>query len=328
MNLSALLVDLYGDLRYTSTPPAATIARLTRYLNRTQRELLSLPGLSRLRDDTLPIVTTANQAQCGLPQVVARLQAIVDRTNNYRLLQVPLSELRSSDPSQTFLGGPPVRYAVVGERHVQQQPAAACELFVDIGTSTYTASTILVYVEGIRSDGSLVTITKTLNVTLPTQSLATTETAIIAVTKFYLKATSVPTTPQATILRSVSGVGTELARIGVGQTNARYLTVEWSPIPTGASTFYADVTRHINELVEANDEPFLPPDLHYVLTLGARAKEYEYLDDARKASALAEYRAGQIALKSWILNDGDRIASLRPIRRGFSSLGPMYPAGS
>jgi hypothetical protein len=327
VNLTALLADLYGDLRYTATPPAATTARLTRYLNRTQRELLTLPGLSRLRDLTVAITTVSNQPQSSLPLAVARIQTIVDRANNHVLDQVPLRELRDTDPAQNFIGGPPLRYAVVGERHVAQQPAAACELFVDFTGGTFADLTV--NVEGIRSDGSLVAITKVCVVGTPTQSLATTETAIVAVTKYYLAPFTVnPSVPVPVILRSVSGAGTELARIPVGQTYARYLTVEWSPTPTTAVPLFVDCTRQVLDLILAGDEPLVPPDFHYVVALGARVKEYEFISDTRIAGARLDYDTGKRALRSWVLNDGDRVVSLRSVNRGWSQLGGQYPAGS
>jgi hypothetical protein len=53
------------------------------------------------------------------------------------------------------------------------------------------------------------------------------------------------------------------------------------------------------------------------------------LDDSRAAAAKADYRVAHASLKSYVLNDGDALASLRPRTPGaWSMLGGNYPAGS
>src|SRR5437899_10785194 len=115
MNLSAILSDAYRRLRYQPAPPATTTTRLTAMANETHRDVLSMPGLTKLRDDVIPVTLSANARQ-GLPPIIGRIHAITDRTNNYKLEQVPLAELRLDDPSQAFTGGFALRYAVVGQQ--------------------------------------------------------------------------------------------------------------------------------------------------------------------------------------------------------------------
>src|SRR5712691_6137428 len=109
MNFSAILADSYRRLRYPSSPPAATTTRLTAFLNETHRDILTLPGLTKLRDRVWPVTLSANARQ-GLPPIIGRIHAITDRANNYKLDGVPLGELRLDDPAQAFTGGFALRY--------------------------------------------------------------------------------------------------------------------------------------------------------------------------------------------------------------------------
>lgn len=322
LTLTTLLTDLYSELRYAASTPTSVTDRLTRYLNRTHRELLTIPGMTRLRDDTFPITTVANQAQSGLPPAISRIQGIVDRVNNHKLKQVPLEQLRLMDPSQAFVAGYPLRYAVVGERHVQTQPAAATGVWAV--SSSASDTTQKVYLETILTGGYInypSSVFVTLNGTTRVQFGARTD--IINVSKFYLDLTGAV---GFVSLFDAAVAGNELARIPPQQTYARYLTVEWHPIPTTAQVLYVDATRQVIDLVNGGDEPLIPSDFHYVMHLGALAKEYTFLDDSRAAQARADYAAGMRALKSWVGNDGDRLASLRSIPRGWSPLGSSFPA--
>lgn len=320
MNFGALLADSYSRLRYAASPVASIVARVKRHANESHRELLALPGMMRLREDTIVISAAANQARTGLPPAVGRIRYVVDRTNNRRLGRVSLNELRLTDPGRVSTSGQPERYAEVGWRAVAIQPANASELFVD---STAAGDTGTVYIEGIRSNGSPVILSKVMTGTTAV-SISTTETGIVEVTKFYL---SVAAVGEVTLLED-TGTGTELARIGIGQTYSRYLTVEWDPIPTAATTLYVDYIRNVLDLVQDTDEPLLPPDFHYLMGLKVRMKEYEVTNDTRGRDLKPELDKGIAAMRSWVLNDGDTVMSLRATRSSFSSLGPTYPAGS
>jgi hypothetical protein len=50
------------------------------------------------------------------------------------------------------------------------------------------------------------------------------------------------------------------------------------------------------------------------------------LDDSRLVQADADYRRGIAALKSWVLNNGDQLASLRPLVPHWNNLGSQYPS--
>jgi len=321
MTFTQILADCYRWLGFQTTPATAVQTRVKAFVNETHRELLTLPGMARLRDDTLAITTTANTARTALPKAVERIRAITDHTNNWRLRQIPLSDLRTQDPGRQWTGSYPERYAVVGWRQVAVQPSDASAVYAKSTAAGDTTQTL--FVEGVRSGGAVSTASVTLTGT--TAAAVGSISDFVEITKCYLSATAAG---EVTLLED-SGAGTELARISIGDTDARYLTVEWDPIPTGAVTEYVDYTRNILDLVNDGDVPLLPVDFHRLLVLGVRKKEYELRDDDRYREVSAEYDRGVIALRSWVLNDADAIASLRVVPRGaVSQLGSAFPAGS
>jgi hypothetical protein len=321
MTFGEILSTEYELLRLPAAPPAATIARIKSNINKTHRKLLRTPGISRLRDDVMPITAFAGVARSGLPPVVSRIRGITDRTNNVPLGQVSLADLRLMNASGSFTSGYPTRFAVVGYRPVQLQPTAATGLWAV--SSAAGDTTQAVFVQTITTGGYQYSDTKTLNGVTRVQIGATVRTDHEQVTRFYLSAACVGYIS----LYTASSGGTELARLEPGLTTQHYLTVEWFPVQTGDATEYVDYTRNIPELVQAFDEPLIPLDFHELLGLGARIKEYELLDDDRIVSAKAEYREIEAALKTYVLNDGDQISSLRPRVGGRpSAFGSNYPS--
>jgi hypothetical protein len=323
MNLTSLLTTIYSELRYTASPPAAVVTRLTSFLNSAYRDVLSTPGLERLRDSVMPITAQANIARVGLPPIVGRVLKVVDRTNNHKLWQVPLGELRRDDPAQSFTGGYPLRYAVIGDQAVVRQPAttglwAASTAAGDTTQHAFVESYLTGgYPQLEISAGTLLTGTARVQIG--------TRTDHIEVTKFYLDAVGAGFVS----LYDAAAAGNELVRLAIGQTYARVLTLEWWPIPTQDTTEYVDYTRIIQDLVKGTDEPIIPADFHDTLIDGVKAREYGYLDDAqREARARVNYDNGIKQILNWVMNDGDRIASFRRQAPRWSSLGPTYPAGS
>lgn len=328
MNLTSILADGYRRLRYTTAPPAAITTRLTAYVNEVHRELLTMPGMSKLRDDTLPWTVTANQSRQGLPPIVARIRGMTDRLNNQQLDQVPLGELRQDDPGQMFTGGFALRYAVIGERHTAIQPTiTGSGLWI---ASSDTSDTKTVAVEAARLGGfqfyDAITTSLAGTTRVSVKSINTTAalTDYIEVDRFYVTSTTAAA-GYVSLYDAVTS-GNELARIPIGSTFARYLTVELWPTPTTAYTVYVDYTRVIPELINGTDEPLLPTDFHDIIGLGIRAREYEFLDDSRAAVARADYLTRKKALMSWMLNDGDKLSSLRPTQSRWNRLGPTYPS--
>lgn len=317
MNLGSILASLYRDFGYPASPPPVITTRLTAFINRAHRETMTLPELSRLRVSTTLATITANTARTGLPADVLRVLGITDRTNQIKLAEVPLASLRLTDPGQANTGSYPWRFAVIGNQATQLQPATTGLWAVSSSASDTTQT---VAVEGLLTGGypfvpAVTTLTGTTRVAIGSR------TDYIEVTKFYLSSAGVGFVS----LYDAVSAGNELARIPIGDTYSRYQAIEWYPIPTSSTPEYVDFERRIFDLVASTDEPLLPVDFHDVLELGAKVCEYEQLKDSYAVSARQAYTARQSALKSWVMNDGDRIASLRPTRLGWNRLGGTYP---
>lgn len=320
MTLAQLQQDLYRRLGYANPPGDTSVTtRLTAFVNQTHRQVLTRAGFSRLRDDTITLASVASQAVYALPPVVAKILHVTDRTNTRPLEERDLGWLRSVDPGLTSLGGPSSVYVPLGLQPVAVQPSAAAELFIK---STAAGDTNNAYLEGFRTGGYPVSLGPIAMTGVTAKSFSTTIVDLELITKLYLSAAAVGTVT----VHSVSGAGTELARIPIGQLFARYQGVHLWPTPSGVVTYHVDCVRVIPELSVATDEPLLPEDFHSLLVDGALIKEWTKKDDlSRRQAAQVDFELGIAALRHWLLANPETVASLRPLRRGFSSLGPMYP---
>jgi hypothetical protein len=324
MNLTDCLSDLYSFFHYTTTPPAAVTTRLTRFLNDVQREILTKPGLLRLRDSVTPITATANVARSGLPPIVSRINGITDRTNNRPLYETTVQAIRRLDPAQVNSSAAPECWAPAGYVEVQFQPAAGGSGLWAVSSSA-ADTTQTAYIETVTVGGYPYRDTKALNGATRVQFGAVVRTDHIEVTRFYIGATAAGYIS----LFNAAAAGTELARIEPGKTFARYDAVEWFPMASADATLYCDFTRTITNLVNAFDEPLLPDDFHKVVVDGAMQAECLFINDARYAACASEYRAGLDRLEDWVMNDGARITTMRPMRRARSSLSGLstqYPS--
>jgi hypothetical protein len=316
MNLTALLAELYRRCDYTSAPPTAITTRLTSHLNITHRQILGTPGLDTLRDDTITFASVANQAMYGLPPAIARIEAITDRTTMLRLRQRALLDIRASDPGLVQTG-PSESFIVRGWQQVATQPAAATGLWA---VSTSASDTQSCYIETVRTGGyarvgAAVALTGTTRVQLGTL------TDHIEVDKFYVSTAAVG----AISLYDAVNAGTELARIPIGGTYARYLGIQLYPTPASAITYYVDYLRTIADMVNGTDEPLLPDDFHWVLLEGALMKEWTKLDDARRTVSERDYTKGMSALKYFMNCPADFLPSRKDRVTERSRFGAWYP---
>lgn len=319
MTFLEILQDSYRRLGFSASPATDVQTRFKAFANEAHRSILSDPDLTRLRDGSTTFASVADQFEYGLTPAAIRIASITERTNDRELVEMALSELRSLDPALTATGDP-YAYIRLGLSGVALQPSAAAELFVKstaAGDTTQTA-----YVEGFTTGGyprsASVTLTGATAVTL-SASITTWE----RVTKFYLSAVGAG----VVTLHQDSGAGTELARLGIGQTLARYLGIQLYPTPSQAITYYVDGQVAVTDLVNDTDEPLLPEDFHDLIGLGIRVKEYEKTDDKRIMLARQEYNARRNALRYWVISSGDA-ARQRGGRHGFSTLGGWYPRGT
>lgn len=276
--LNAIEQDIYRRLGFnTSSVDTATQTRIRAFINETQNEILSEPGMESLLYDTITFASVASTPTYALPQAVARIRDIYDTANRFVLLPGSLDWYRQAYPAPTLVTGLSDRWVDLGMTAVAKQPSAAAQLFVK---STSAGDTQSVFIEGYRTGGYFTSETITANGVTAVGS-ATTD--YIEVTKFYLSSVAVGT---VTLLEA-SGVGTELARIAIGRTHARYRTIALAICPSSAVTYTVDYERDVQDMANANDEPVLPPRFHRILGIGARMREYE------KQQQMDRYRAAQ-----------------------------------
>lgn len=318
MTYGTVLAELYRRLGYAATPAAAVTTRLAAFLNTSHRQILSTPGLDRLRDDTVTFASVVDRTQYGLPQSIQRIQAITDRTNDRHLHLRSLDWIRSVDPGLDQTGTPEY-YAPIGIQAVALQPSNASEIFVD---STAAGDTGTAYLEGIRTGGYF----RALNVTMTgvtAVSFAAAITDFVEITKFYISAAAVGT---VTLLEDVEG-GTELARIPIGQTFSRYQGLQLWPTPSAAVTYFVDYTRNIPDLSVTNDEPLLPEDFHWLLVEGSLIKEWTKKDDLmRREAAQADYNRGLSDLKYAVMCPAEFLPARSQAAIAANRLGANYPA--
>lgn len=320
MTRAQLLTELARRLNKNTTLDTATQDRLLGFLNEVHRELLSLPGMQRLRDDTLTFASVASQARYALPWV-PKVNRIFETTNDRVLEPMTLATYRDLDPDADNTTGTPSHWVWVGQSPVAKQPANASSLFVKSSAAGDTTQTA--YLEG-EIDGGY---PRTASVTLTGTTAVNFSSSIsdwVRVTKFYLSAA-----PAGYVtLHEDSGSGTEMARIHIGQTSQRYLLLNLYPTPSGVVTYTADVVLGITDLAQSNDEPRLPLDFHDLLVAGAMVREYEKTEDSRLQVSMARYEDRKRDLLYWLHTTGLNDARTNEMVRGRSRLGPWYSAGT
>lgn len=326
MNLRDIKRDVFRALnKNVSVPNAETDARITMWINKRHRMILR--KFPQLRDDVLTFDSVASQQDYAIAEHgIARINRIWDTDNDQLLEQRSLDWLRIEDPDPTT--GTSTIWIPMSYTQVHTQPSNASAVYVD---STSASDTARCYVEGFITGGyrqkAEVTMTGTTAVQVGSVS------TYIQIDKFYI---SEQAAGIVTLHEDASG-GTELSRIGIGDTYAKYLTFLLWPTPSAVVTYNLDVTRSVDDMANALDEPLLPLDFHDLLTIGARLDEYEHTDDARRRMAEVEWDEGLKDLTRWMvahpsvrlnLNAERGWASWKRAWTGQSRLGSQFPAGS
>lgn len=325
MTFAAILAQCYDRLNYQSTPSsAAVIARIKGFVNETQQELAGDPALTSLMRGSITFASVAAQQTYGVPPVIARVMAMRELTTKRKLWPKSLGWYRTVAPDPSTMSGTPAYYVMLGPQAVAKQPSAASELFAKSTSASDTAVHVLA--EVIRSgSGQPQLIDVTLNGTTAV-TLGATVTDIVEVRDWYLSVAAVGTVT----LTQTSGIGTELARIGIGQLRSRYELVALYPTPASAITYLVDYEIDASDLVQDTDEPYwLPSRFHRLLATGARAKEYEKTKDDRLTSALSMFERERNHLLAYVNNPPDS-GVLLPVAEGvgISDLVGQYPAGT
>ena len=319
MTFNAIELDVFRRLNFQDSPASAVKTRIDGFINQRHRRILAMPGLSRLRDDNLTFASVASQAIYAMGPAVSRIKAIYDATTNQlKLTERTLQWLRTVDPRLNE-SGTPEAWIPLSIKQTQKQPSAACDLHV-ISTSASDGAGVTCFVEYTRTGGYRASTSHALN---GLTDVALTSTGdVIEVDKFYLSTNAVGT---VTLLDGLAG--NVLATIPIGQEYARYLTIQLWPTPSAVVTYNVDYTREIFDMSNSTDEPLLPPDFHYLLSVGARLDEYEKMNDERLPVAQREWDLGISKLRNYVLNSPDYV--IVPGGQpgvAWSTFGPNYPA--
>lgn len=321
MTLSDLLADLYRRFGYASSPATEVTTRFTALLNETQAEILSRPGLASLLNGSLTFASVASTPSYALPQGIARLKSLYETTNDTFLTPRSLDWYRRAYPDPTAITGIPDHYVDLGFTGIAVQPSNASSIFVD---STAAGDTGTAYLEGYRTGGYFVSKSVTMTGTTAV-NISTAITDWVYLTKFYISTAAVG---EVTLHEDASG-GTELARIPLGQTYARYRQIALAPTPSSVITYTCDFEWDPQNMANATDEPLLPPRFHRLIGLGARAKEYEKKDSDRYVVAKREFDQGISDLIYFVASQavGEPVMGRGQVRRP-SQLGAYFPSGS
>jgi len=129
-------------------------------------------------------------------------------------------------------------------------------------------------------------------------------------------------------LHGDSGLLTTLAQIRIGAYRPYYFVLLLYPTPAAVTTYTMDSTREIVDMTEDTDEPFLPPDFHDLLSMGARMDEYEKTDDGRFKVASAEFQQKYKALQFFLQGRASSRYIPRGMRgaQGVNNVGGWYEA--
>lgn len=328
MNLDTLEQTLYDRLGFASTPQAAVVRRLRSHLNQTQRAILRRRPMAAYRRSILTFTSVANSPFAVLPQAVTRIFAIQDRTNQRNLDEISLGALRDLDPGLTQSSSFPYAYVLMNPSSaVIQQPTVAGAIYV---TSTVAGDdgTKTVRVEGIVTGGYPRIDSVALNGAAVVQIGISTGWINLRKISISLTSGAGPTTALGNISILGGAAGAELLSvIPPGRSLPRYSQIQLFPVPTGLSTYYADVELHIEDLATDSDEPLIPEDFHEILIEGALMREFEGQEENPLYDrAKIRYREVWVELCQHAARSADQDAEMISTR--WSQLGPYFPAGS
>lgn len=299
----------------TSSVDTATQTRIRHFLNQRHRRLLAMPGLHFLRETVLSFASVASQSRYALPHVAA-VTRMWETTNDRDLDPLSKDEYRLINPNPDNFAGTPTHWVFLGYEPVSVQPANASSLFLK---STSASDTQTAYVE-TEITGGYPRVQSVALTGVTAVDLGATITTNERVTKFYLASAAAG----VVTLHEDSGSGTELARIGIGQTTQKYWVFHLHPQPSAVVTYFADAELVVADFAQDTDEPWVPEDFHCLLELGATMDEMIKMDDSRYAAVATEYADEMEKLEYWIAKQ----AAGRETPRGWSRLGPQFEAGT
>lgn len=321
MTLSDILARGYDECGYQSSPAATITTRFTQYVNDGIRMVLSEPGLGRLldSDDPFTFASVASQARYVMPEAVAEIRGMSERTNNLTLDSMSLDRYRRIDPNPTTDSGTPQRWVPIGKVAVAVQPTAADAIFIK-SSSASDGGSVTAFLEGVRTGGYRATDSVALNGTTAVQFPAFTD--WIEITDCYISANAVGTLT----LRQTSGSGTTLATISVGHKRPHYYGFYLWPTPASAVTYYVDYRREVEDLANSADMPPLPTDFHPMVVDYVCLREFSLKADPRAQLAQARVDKWLRRLKYATQWASDELPVMGLRRVGLSRLGANFPA--
>lgn len=322
MNLGQIETAVYDQLGVDATSPQPELQRRVRHnINTVQRELMTKKGIgSRLRKVILAASTQAGIPTMTLPQAMVSFRIVRDLTNNRTLDQVSLEWIRAADPGNTSSTSTPWAYALMGfAAPVAADPAAATALKA-ISDSASDGLGTAVSVEGVTSNGQYRKASISMNGT--TQVSLDSSVAWTNLSKFYLSS------PAAGNVSLKDSSGNVLAVIAQGRQFARYTRILLYSTPSTVLSLTFDGELHIEDMLNAADEPYVPEDFHDIFELGALSKEYSKQDKGGQyGTLLSAYRKRTAELRVW-LGRPTGLAWWSERNRHFSQLGPWFSAGT
>lgn len=318
MNYRALQDSVLDHFNGNVDGPSAARTRIGRSLNEWHRRILSKPGFERFRQSATTATTTASVPSLTLPAAVSKILRIYETTNRITLEQRFFDWYRFIEPSPTDRTGQPEVWVPMGTTGCGDLGTAG------VGTGLWAVSssasdTARVYIEGVRVGGVVWSESAKLNGTTRAQFGSLTD--WVEVTKFNAES---PLVGKADLYK-VATLGTSLATIPLGHTEAVYQTIALWPTPDSAYTLQVDYERASMDMVNDADTPLLPEDFHHLLLIGARVNEYERTDDDRLQAARADLEKGIGELRA-TLHTRDVPVPGRTIVRRISRINGWSPA--
>lgn len=318
MTLTFLLSECYQRLGFGTAPTSDVVTRITSFVNSAVREILADPICQKLRNETIPIATIANSSELALQQAIVDIYRIVDRGNQFELVETDQAWIRSQDPGRLVSGTTPTNYAVIGyNKATAKQPAASAQIYVQSSSGADTTQTA--YIEVMTAQGYTRQMSVGLNGLTP---VAIGPATTLNILDFYLSAV-----PAGEVTITEGSGGTELARIGIAKTRAKYVLIEFFPQTSAIVTLYADIRWAVTDMVNGTDEPLVPDDYYEAIVHKVRKREYSKREKTALATeAERDSLPHMNKLKHYMHARRGASNQGRPPR--WSQLGPYYPPGS
>lgn len=312
MQFSEIMADVYDRTGAGSSPVTEVSRRLKRYANGWNRKILTTNGMHPLRRIVVSVASVQNQPLYGV--ALNKIAYMSETATQRRIWDKTIGWYRQNFPDPARFTGTPLNFVPMGHSRIHTRPSAACELFVK---STQAADTTqVVRCEVIRSNGYRASLSVTLTGTTAV-TLSASITDVIDIVDVHLDAVATG----VVTLHAVSGAGTELSRIQIGQTFQRFFMFALAPTPPSVITYTLDGIADVVDMTRDTDEPFPQPDFHDIIVMGSVHDEWLHRGRAAEARTLMhggnpqrpteDSILGRInALRLWVLewdygSDGD-----------------------